>query len=73
MKYACTYMYLSGTGRPIIDRLSSDCRAMNGRWSTDAKQTSSQEWSAVHIYNVNVKLDKSSDRHFKFWSPDHKF
>ena len=37
-----------------VARLSSDCRPMNGRWSTDAKQRCSHEWSAVHIFNVNA-------------------
>ena len=71
----------SSDHRSIIARLSSDCRAMNGRWSTDAKQKSSHEWSAVHILMwmrviarfERVKLGKSADRHLKFWSPDHKF
>ena len=38
--------------RPFIAR---HCRAMNGRWPTDAKQTSSHEWSAVHNFNVNAR------------------
>ena len=78
MSYACTYKYLSVAGRPMIARLSSDCSAMNGRLSTDAKKKSSHEciflmWMRVIARFENVKLGKSADRHLKFWSPDHKF
>ena len=41
-------------GRPT-PKMSPDCRPMDGRWSTDAKQKCSHEWSAVHIFNVNAR------------------
>ena len=41
--------------RPTVVRLSADDWPMIGRWSTDAKQKCSHEWSAVHICNVNAR------------------
>ena len=49
------YVLMSVTGRPIIGRLSPDCRPIVGRWTADAKQKCSHELSAVLILNVNAR------------------
>ena len=59
--------------------MSPNCRPMDGRWSTDAKQKCSHDfciflmWIRVVPRFERIGLGKSADQRLKFWSPDQKF
>ena len=64
----------SADDRPTVVRLSGDERPMqNRRVPTSDQLCIFLMWMRVIARFERVKLGKSADQHFKFWSSDHKF